>query len=111
MGRTAGESSGDDRIQLDLSAALYRWLVSEASRRSTPVEQIVRQILEQFVHTAAQRAKPDFDITQTRTWQLCGALEVAEPDPEYIAGHDAEGHEVTNYSGHVDDLLYRGSGA
>jgi hypothetical protein len=104
MGRTAAESTPDYRVQLDLSPALYRWLVNEAERRSAPLDQVVRQMLEHF----AQTEKPDFDITQTRTWQLCGALEVSEPDLEYIVGRDAQGHEITNYAEHVDDLLYRG---
>ena len=105
MGKTAAESASDTRVQLDLSPALYRWLVNEASRRSAPLDQVVRQMLEDF----AQTEKPEFDITQTRTWQLCGALEVSEPDFEYVVGRDAQGHEITNYAEHADDLLYRGS--
>jgi len=104
MGKTAAESTADYRVQFDLSPALYRWLVNEAARRSAPLDQIIPQMLEHF----AQTEEPDFDITQTRTWQLCGALEVSEPDPEYIVGRDAQGHEITNYAEHVDDLLYRG---
>ena len=103
MGKTAAESPPDYRVQLDLSPALYRWLVSEAARRSAPLDQVIQQMLEQF----AQTEQPDFDITQTRTWQLCGTLEVSEPDLEYIVGRDAEGDEITNYAEHVDDLLYR----
>ena len=102
MGKTAAESASDTRVQLDLSPALYRWLVNEAARRSAPLDQVVRQMVEHF----AQTEKPDFDITQTRTWQLCGALEVSEPELEYIIGRDAQGHEITNYAEHVDDLLY-----
>jgi len=105
MGKTAAESASDTRVQLDLSPALYRWLVNEAARRSAPLDQVVRQMVEHF----AQTEKPDFDITQTRTWQLCGALEVSEPDLEYIVGRDAQGHEITNYAEHADGLLYRGS--
>jgi hypothetical protein len=101
MGKTAAESPPDYHLQLDLSPALYRWLVNEATRRSTPLDQVVRQMLEQF----AQTEEPDFDITQTRTWQLCGALEVSEPAPEYIVGRDAQGHEITNYAEHADELL------
>ncbi|MGH2593389.1 MAG: hypothetical protein ACRDGG_07745 [Anaerolineae bacterium] len=48
-----------------------------------------------------------FDITRTQTWQLCGALEIAKPDPEYIVGQDEQGHVITNYAEHVDDILYR----
>ena len=51
MGRTAAESTPDYRVQLDLSPALYRWLVNEASRRSAPLDQVVRQMLEDFAQT------------------------------------------------------------
>jgi hypothetical protein len=30
-----------------------------------------------------QHAQP-FDLTKTRTWELCGAFTVAEPEPEYL---------------------------
>jgi hypothetical protein len=43
-----------------------------------------------------------FDITQTRTWQLCGAFTVAEPDPEYVVGSDETGVSVTNFAEHVE---------
>lgn len=52
--------------------------------------------------TQAQRAT----ITQTRTWELRGTLEVAEPEPEYIVGRDEQGRPITNYAEHVDELLY-----
>lgn len=104
MGRTTAELMPVHHIQLDLSPALYRWLVNEAARRSVPLDQVVRQMLEQV----AQTERPEFDITQTRTWQLCGTLKVAEPELEYVVGRDDQGHEITNYAENVDDLLYRG---
>jgi predicted DNA-binding antitoxin AbrB/MazE fold protein len=48
----------------------------------------------------------EFDITKTTTWQLCGMLEIAEPDPEYVVGRDEQGNPITNYAEHVDDVLY-----
>ncbi|MSP11807.1 MAG: hypothetical protein EXR62_02500 [Chloroflexi bacterium] len=105
MDRTAAESTPHYRVQLDLPPELYRWLMDEAARRSVPLDQVVRQMLERV----AQTEKVDFDITQTLTWQFCGALEVFEPDLEHIVGRDAQGHEITNYAEHVDALLYRGS--
>ncbi len=103
----AGElsiSMSNCRVQLDLPPGLYRWLSDEALRRSVSVEQIVRLALDQLIETE----KKDFDIRQTHTWQLCGALEVSEPDPEYVVGRDASGQEITNYAEHVDDMLNRG---
>ncbi len=47
-----------------------------------------------------------FDITQTRTWELGGSLEVAEPEPEYVVGRDEQGRPITNYAEHVDDVLH-----
>lgn len=92
----------DNRIEIDLPPTLYRWLVDEAARCSATLDQIVRQVLERYIEEKASR----FDITQTRTWELCGALQVAEPDPEYTVGQDEQGNILTNYSEHVDDVLY-----
>ncbi len=64
----------------------------------------MQQVLERYAESEAA----DFDITQTHTWQLCGTLEVAEPEPEYVVGYDEQGQVVTNYAEHVDDVLYRG---
>lgn len=89
---------------IDLPPRLYRWLSDEAMRRSVSMEQVVRLALDQLIETE----KKDYDVRQTRTWQLCGALEVSEPDPEYGVGRDAKGQEITNYAEHVDDVLYRG---
>ena len=104
MGKMTTTAIPNYRIQLDLPPALYRRLTSEASRRSATLDQIVRQVLERY----AEAEGTAFDITQTRTWQLCGTLEVAEPDPEYVVRRDEQGNVVTNYAEHVDELLYRG---
>jgi hypothetical protein len=105
MGKMTTATPQNYPVQLDLPPALYRRLAGEASRRSATLDQVVRQVLERYAEAEGMA----FDITRTRTWQLRGALEVAEPDPEYIVGRDAQGNEVTNYAEHADDLLYRGS--
>ncbi len=105
MGQTAAAPMKNHHLQLDLPPTLYGWLTGEAARRSVTVDQIVRLALERYV----AKEKTAFDITRTRTWQLCGALEVAEPDPQYVIGRDEQGKEITNYAEHVDDLLYRGT--
>jgi hypothetical protein len=104
MGKMTNTATQNYRIQLDLPPVLYRRLASEASRRSATLDQVVRQALERY----AEAEVMTFDITQTRTWQLCGTLEVAEPDPEYVVRHDEQGKVVTDYAERVDDLLYRG---
>lgn len=92
------------RIQLDLPPALYRRLAGEAARRSISLDQVAKQALERY----AESEVIAFDITQTRTWELCGTLTIAEPEPEYVVSHDEQGNAVTNYAEHADDLLYRG---
>jgi len=49
------------------------------------------------------------DLTQTRTWQLCGAFTVAEPELEYLIGSDETGAPITHYAEYVDDVLYGGA--
>jgi hypothetical protein len=104
MGKMAATMAGNYRIQLDLPPTLYRWLTGEAARRSVPLAQVVQQALERYTESETTV----FDITRTRTWELCGTLEVAEPDPEYIVRYDEQGNVITNYAEHVDDQLYRG---
>jgi hypothetical protein len=104
MGQITTESPQNYRIQLDLPPALYRRLANEAAHRSATVDQFARQVLERH----AESEEMNYDITRTRTWQLCGTLEVAEPDREYVTGRDEQGNAGTNYAEHVDDLLYRG---
>lgn len=102
MAEITTAAAANYRVQLDLPPALYRRLADEAARRSATLDQIVRQVLEQY----ASEEMGESDIIQT--WELCGALEVAEPDPEYIIGRDEQGNPVTNYAAHIDDVLYRG---
>jgi hypothetical protein len=103
METALASSTPQIRIQLDLPGALYQWLSREAARRSVTVDQLTYQLLERY----AQSEGDGFDITQTQTWQMCGALSVAEPESAYVVGRDAEGHAITNYAEHVDDVVYR----
>lgn len=105
MGSAAQTAAADFGIQLNLPPGLYHWLSDEAMRRSVSMEQVVRLALDQLI----EAEQKNYDIRHTRTWQLCGALEVSEPDPEYIVGCDAQGQGITNYAEHTDDVLYRGA--
>lgn len=64
--------------------------------------------LRKVAATLGARIEVKLLPTETRTWELCGTLEVAEPKPEYVVGRDEQGRPITNYAEHVDDVLYRG---
>lgn len=85
-------------LKVTVSGPLYEWLQQEAERRSQDVSTIVQSLLEQYAE--------GFDLTDTRTWELCGSLTIAEPESEYLVGVDSAGSPVTNYAEHVDDVLY-----
>jgi metal-responsive CopG/Arc/MetJ family transcriptional regulator len=87
------------QLEITLSETLYQWLSREARRRTEDVSTVVQTALEQYAQ--------QFDLTQTRTWELCGAFTVAEPEPQYIVGSDEAGSPITNYVEHVDDVLYK----
>lgn len=87
------------QIEITIPEPLYQWLSREAQHRAQDISALIRTALEQY---AGQ-----FDLTQTRTWQLCGAFTIAEPEEEYV---DSETEPpTTNYAEHVDDVLYKGT--
>lgn len=86
------------QIQITLPEPLYRWLTQEAQRHAQDVSAIVQAALERYAH--------GFDLTQTKTGELCGSLVVTEPEPGYVTGMDEEGNPITNYAEHVDSVLY-----
>ena len=75
-------------------------LMSCLEQQSSPIQDIVIKALENYIETESK------DITKTRTWELCGSLEVSEPDPKYIIGKDTQGQVITNYAENVDRVLY-----
>ena len=79
-------------------------LMSRLAGTGRPVQDIVLEALGRYV----QAEDAAFAITKTRTWKLCGTLEVSEPEPEYICGRDEQGQVITDYAEHVDDVLYGG---
>ncbi len=89
------------RLEITISDTLYQWLSREAQRRAQDVSTVAQTALEYYAQ--------QFDLTQTRTWQLCGAFSIAEPEPEYLVGSDEMGSPITNYAEHVDDVLYKGA--
>lgn len=89
------------QIEITIPDTLYQWLLHEAKSRTQDISTIIQTALEQYVE--------QFDLTQTRTWQLRGTFTIAEPGAEYIIGSDETGAPITNYAEHVDDILYKGS--
>lgn len=87
------------QIEITISDTLYQWLSREAQRRAQDISAVAQVALEYY----AQR----FDLTRTRTWQLCGAFTIPEPETEYIVGFDETGSPITNYAEHVDEVLQK----
>jgi hypothetical protein len=76
------------QLEITISETLDQWLSREAQRRDQNVSSVIQAVLEQY-------AQP-FDLTKTRTWELCGAFTVAEPEPEYIVGGHAQQPDATS---------------
>ena len=89
------------QLEITLSETLYQWLFHEAQHRAQDISSVVQTALEQYAQ--------QFDLTRTRTWELCGAFTVAETEPEYLVGSDETGPPTTNYAEHVDGVLYKGA--
>ena len=77
-------------------------LASQLEQLGQPMQEIVVRALQQYV--GVERSQ--FAMTQTRTWQLAGTLEVANPEQTDPIEQSAEGVTLTNYAEHVDDVLY-----
>lgn len=77
-------------------------LMSKLQRKGHVVQDIVLEALEQYIEAEDMA----FSLPQTRTWQLCGGLEVIELEAEYVVGQDEQGKAVTDYAEHVNDLVY-----
>lgn len=75
-------------------------LMSRLEQQNSPVQEIVIKALENYIETES------ISITKTRTWKLCGSLEVNEPDPKYIIGKDNQDRVITNYAENIDNVLY-----
>ena len=76
----------------------------------TPIRNgVLKQVGEDRAIETNEQVSPaseDENFLDTLTWRLCGSLEVSHPEPEYIVGQDAIGRPITNYSEHVDDVIY-----
>ncbi len=85
-----------------LSIEIPDELMSQLENSGYPVQEIVLKALERYI----QAEDTAIDITKTKTWELCGAFEVAEPASKYVTGEDEQNQVITNYAENVDDVLY-----
>ena len=74
-------------------------LMDRLQNQSESLQSILIKALEDYL------ARETSDITKTETWQLCGTLEIPNPDPEFIASQ-TETECYTNYSEQSDRSLY-----
>ena len=75
-------------------------LMCHLEKQNSPVQEIIIKALENYMKTES------LEITKTLTWELCGSLEVSEPESKYIIGKDNQGQVITNYAANVDQVLY-----
>ena len=68
-------------------------LMSQLEGTGYPLQDIVLKALERYVESE----DTTFNITKTRTWELCGTFQVVEPEAEYTVGQDKQGKIISNY--------------
>jgi hypothetical protein len=83
------------KITLEIPEALMHQL----QNKSDSIQDILIKALEYYLE------REESDITKTQTWQLCGTLEVPNPDPEFIVKQSGT-EFYTNYAENSDLTLY-----
>ncbi|MBE9145799.1 hypothetical protein [Planktothrix mougeotii] len=73
-------------------------LMNLIREQSESIESILLKALEDYF------SKESLDITKTKTWELCGSLEIPLPEPQFINHQSSE--LSTNYAEHIDEILY-----
>ena len=74
-------------------------LMERLQTKSDSIQSILIKALEDYL------LRETSDITKTETWELCGTLEIPNPEPEFIAFQTETGCS-TNYSEQRDRSLY-----
>ncbi|HEY9866439.1 MAG TPA: hypothetical protein V6D21_19865 [Candidatus Obscuribacterales bacterium] len=74
-------------------------LMNLIRNKSESIESILLKALEDYL------AKESLDITKTKTWELCGSLEIPNPEPEFIVS-EQNSELSTNYAEKIDQILY-----
>ena len=75
-------------------------MLSRLQTKQSSVQEIVIKALENYLKSQEK------DIRKTRTWDLCGSFQIAEPEPKYIIGEGDRAEPITNYAENVDDILF-----
>ena len=74
-------------------------LMNKLQNQSESIQSILLKALEEYL------AKEQLNLLKTKTWELCGSLEIPNPEPEFtIKVQDSE--LSTNYAEHIDEVLY-----
>jgi hypothetical protein len=68
-----------------------------------PTQAVVLQAIEQYLEDQS-RSMPQHT---SKTWELCGTLEISQPEAQYIVGQNEQKQAITNYAEHVDEVLNR----
>jgi hypothetical protein len=74
-------------------------LMNQLQNQSDSLQNILLKALEAYL------AVEPSNLIKTKTWELCGSLEIPNPDPEFII-KDQQAELSTNYAEHIDDSLY-----
>ena len=74
-------------------------LMNQLQNQSDSLQNILLKALEAYL------AKEQSNLIKTKTWELCGSLEIPNRDPEFII-EDQKAELSTNYAEHIDDVLY-----
>jgi hypothetical protein len=76
-------------------------LMSRIQASGQPPQMVVLQAIEQYLEDRPS-SMPQHS---SKTWELCGSLEISQPEAQYIVGQNEQGQAVTNYAEHVDEVL------
>jgi hypothetical protein len=76
-------------------------LMSRIQASGQPPQAVVLHAIEQYL---ADRPS-SMPQRSSKTWELCGSLEISQPETQYILGQNEQGQVVTNYAEHVDEVL------
>jgi hypothetical protein len=74
-------------------------LMTQLRQQKDSVQTVLLKALEEYL------AKQQSDVTKTKTWELCGSLEIPLPESQFINHQSLE--LSTNYAEHIDEILYK----
>jgi len=79
-------------------------LVNQVLSAEYSLEPILLEALTQYLANGL----PLQNITQTRTWQLCGRFAVCEATSANSSSETSYPATITNHAEQIDDALYQG---